>query len=152
MLVAMSWLYPSIAGLLAAPCGGVLGILVTYAILALRAVSEREGRRGLAAFAYGAIPGVILGFLLAFRFASWLSQGGGGEWRRVLAGVSIALPLAIIAGAVGLVVGTHWAEARGVLHEGGARARWARRFVALPAVALGAAAGYALGVWLGTAA
>ena len=146
----MSWLYPSLAGVLAAPCGGVLGILLLYAILALSGVTEREGRRGLAAFAFGAIPGVVVGFWLAFRFASWLAQGGGGRWRSLLAGASIALPLAALAGTCGLIAGIHWAEARGVPHEGGLRTRWARRYVALPAAALGGATGYWLGAWLGT--
>jgi hypothetical protein len=147
----MSWLYPSLAGSLAAPCGGILGVLVAYVVLSLVGVSEREGRRGLTALLYGALPGAIAGFLLAFRAASWIARGGGGEWRRELAGALIAIPLAVAAGVGGLIAGIHWAEAHGVPHGGGQRGAWGLRRVALPAATAAGALGYLLGVWLANA-
>ncbi|MCK6461209.1 MAG: hypothetical protein L6Q95_15105 [Planctomycetes bacterium] len=140
----MSWLVAIVAGILAAPVGFALGTLAAYGILALR-MPEREGRRGLLAGTIGGPIGAIGGFILGFRGAWWVREGGGGS---VALGLILGIPLGLVAAAVGLVLGTGLAERRGITNYAGERAAWGLYYVAIPAGVVAAAGGFVLGWWL----
>jgi hypothetical protein len=141
----VNWLVSIVAGVLGAPVGFAAGTAVAYGVLTLRGISEREGRRGLLAGTIGGPVGIVAGFMLSFRGAWWILGGGGGSARGLLAGCLFAIPSGLIAGVVGLVLGTHMAERRGVTNYAGERAAWGLYYVAIPALVLTAAAGFLLG-------
>jgi len=70
------WLLSILGGLAMAAVGSVVGLGVAYGALALRGVTEHEGRRGMLAFVYGVILGAPVGFWVGFKLAWWLCAGG----------------------------------------------------------------------------
>lgn len=134
--------------LLAAPLAGALGLVSAYLALALRGVSEHEGRRGLLAFVLGFLPGALLGFVLVARAVWWLRRGDPEPAARFAAAVLLALACALLAGFGGWVAGIHRAEARGISNYAGERAAWGFAWYALPALIAGAVGGFALGTML----
>ena len=144
----MNWVWSILAGVLAAPVGFVLGTLAAYGILKLYRVSELGGRRGLLAGTIGGPIGIIAGFMLGFQGAWWVIGGGGGSWRGFVAGCLFGIPGGLVAGAVGLFAGTHWAERRGVTNYMGERAAWGLYYVAIPALVVVASGGFLFGWWL----
>lgn len=144
----MTWILAIAAGLLVAPLGFAAGTALVYAGLALRGISEREGRRGLLAGTIGGPLGAIAGFCAGFQLAWWLREGGGGSWRGLLTGGLIAVPAAAIAGTAALIAGIHLAERRRVTNYAGERAAWSLYYVAIPTALVTAAAGFVMGWWL----
>lgn len=128
----MRTLYPILVGLLAAPIGAAAAVLVAYALLALR-MGENQGRRGLLAGVMGIPIGLVAGFIAGHTLAAWLRDGGAGLWSRAAAGIALAVPAAVVAAVIGLIAGTHMAEARGVSNYAGERGAWGLFYVALPA-------------------
>jgi hypothetical protein len=141
----MDLFWSLLLALLAAPVVGGAALFATYGILTLRGVSEREGRRGLLAFALGFLPGALLGFALALRLVWWLRRGEPSSLARFLAALGLALLLALLAGLGGWIFGIARAEARGVSNYAGERAAWGFLRWALPCSVLGALGGFALG-------
>jgi hypothetical protein len=142
-----TWLSAILGGLALAPVCGLVALVVAYAAMAWRGVTEHEGRRGMLAFLYGLLLGVPLGFWIGFKLAWWLCTGGGSRAAIGLGALLCVLGVLAV-GVPALVAGIHLAERRGVSHSGGERTAWALRRVALPAAALGGVAAFALGWWL----
>lgn len=143
--------YPILVGVLGAPVVALLTIVVAYLILAC-VMPENEGRRGLLAGVLGLPIGTALGFIAGYSIACYLRDmptsshtGLAGFRAATLAGLAMGVPAGLIAAAVGLIVGTHLAEARGVTNYAGERAAWGLFYVALPAGVLTAAVGFIVG-------
>jgi hypothetical protein len=115
---AMLTILSILTGILAAPIGSVLAILLVYGVLILRGRSEDQGRRGLLAGVLGIVPGAIVGFSVGMT----LANVGATHPLAWLAHLGAALLGAIAVGTIGLIIGTHCAEARGVTNYAGERA------------------------------
>ncbi|MBL8900493.1 MAG: hypothetical protein JNM84_22880 [Planctomycetes bacterium] len=144
----MDLLWSIVLALLATPLAGALGLVAAYLALARGGVSEREGRRGLLAFAFGFLPGALLGFVLVARAVWWLRRGDPEPPARFAAAVLLALVCALLAGLGGWIVGIHRAEKRGVSNYAGERAASGFVWYALPTAFAGAVAGFAWGTAL----
>ena len=136
----MSWLWPVVGGLAAAPVGAAGLVILLYIGLALTGTTEHEGRRGLLALAVGIPLGLIGGFLSGAGAVAWLAERYAES---NAAGIATGCFLSIALGVTGFYYGVMWAEDRGV--PMGSRAIWGLTRVAIPLAAAGAIGGYLLG-------
>ena len=74
-----AWTLTIVGGLAMALVGAAVTLIVTYAILARRGVTEHEGRRGMLAFVYAITIGAPAGFWLGFKLAWWMVQRSSGR-------------------------------------------------------------------------
>lgn len=135
---------PILVGLLSAPIASVVVTLATYGVFCLFMV-ENQGRRGLLAGVLGIPVGLFIGFIAGHTATTWLLFSSDTFWRSLALGLVIAVPAAIIVGGLGLILGTHLAEARGISNYAGERAAWGLFHVALPAAVLIGIAAFLLG-------
>lgn len=131
----MKTFYPILVGLLSAPIASVVVTLAAYGVFCLL-MPENQGRRGLLAGVLGIPVGLFVGFILGHTVTLWLLHSSQTLWRSVALGLVIAVPTAVVVGGLGLTVGTHLAEARGISNYAGERAAWGLFHVALPAAVL----------------
>ncbi len=141
---AMKVIYPILVGLLSAPIASVVVTLATYGVFCLF-MAENQGRRGLLAGVLGIPVGLFVGFILGHTVTLWLLHSSQTLWRSVALGLVIAVPIAVIIGGLGLIVGTYLAETRGISNYAGERAAWGLFHVALPAAVLIGTAAFLLG-------
>ncbi|MCW5554377.1 MAG: hypothetical protein KIS67_19735 [Verrucomicrobiae bacterium] len=140
----MKVFYPILVGLLSAPIASVVVTLATYGVFCLF-MAENQGRRGLLAGVLGIPVGLFTGFIVGHTVTTWLLFSSYTLWRSLALGLLIAVPAAIIVGGLGLILGTHLAEARGISNYAGERAAWGLFHVALPAAVLIGIAAFLLG-------
>jgi hypothetical protein len=120
-------------------------LFLAYGWLTLRGVSEREGRRGLLAFAGGFLPGSFVGFAVVLRLVWWLRRGEPSDGARLFAAIGLSLVVGVLAGGAGWCFGIVRAEALGVRNYAGERAVYGFLWYALPCAGVGSALGFALG-------
>lgn len=117
-----------LSGVLVAPIGSIVCVLLVYQILRLLKRSEDQGRRGLLAGVLGIIPGGIVGFLIGLSLAG-TDPANPQAW---IAHLGAAILDSLTIGTLGWIVGTHRAEALRIAGTARERSNWSLLFVALP--------------------
>ena len=144
------WIFSVLGGLALAPVGAVVGLVIAYAVVGWRGVTEYQGKRGMLAFLYALILGVPLGFWAGFRLARWLCVAAavGSQGAGVGLGALLSILGMLAAGFPAMVYGSDLAEGRRVANHPNQRNVWALWRVALPAALLGGVAVFLIAWYL----
>lgn len=117
-----------LSGILAAPLGSILAILVVYGVLIVSGKSEDQGRRGLCAGATGLVPGALVGFSVGMT----LAKVGPGYPLAWLAHLAAALLGAVAVGLIGLILCAYRGPSCGTGNRAGGTANCGFFYIVIP--------------------
>jgi hypothetical protein len=145
-----AWLFSLLGGLAIAPVGAIIALVIAYAVVGWRGVTEHEGRRGMLAFLYALTLGIPLGFWAGFTLARRLCvlSAAGSPGAAVALSAMLSILGVLAAGFPAMIYGSDLAERRPVANHPNQRNAWALTHIALPAALLGGLAAFALAWYL----